>query len=231
MDRIFTPIYTLAPHVESLNASAVRDTGRHFEWSYYHPDDCTIDGRHIRVRFAALGNDHTTIEVFKRSRPVVDSESFFVRAASVDDVVRSVGRRRDFDFGHPKHLYGTPGDRDAARYLLEAGSRHPGVFRDAWTMPTADPDSLFCIRTPRHQAELDDNQFIVTDSNGPVTVGPVVEAGAARTSGTHRVGKLATTLDEAIALVREGVVQPQLETEGCGYAKWMPMMSRPSPAR
>lgn len=228
MRKNFLPVCKLPPEVDGLVVTSVRNTGRHLEWSYYHPDDCTVDGRHIRVRYDPHRQFQSRLQLFERSRPIDGLSLFFDRIPSIASVVKSVSSHYGYLFDDDNRpLYGSLEERDAARLCLEAGFHHPGLFRDAWTMPSNDPNVLFYIRAPLSDREGGDSQYIVTDSNGPVTRLGWVEAGAARISGTHRVSAFATSLEEAIGIVLDGEVQPQDSSmPDPGTPRMIPMSSR-----
>jgi hypothetical protein len=121
MRQVFSPVFEAAPAIDGLVASAIRNTDRHLEWSYYNPDDCTIDGRHMRVRFAPRQHFQTSIEVFERSRPMRSGHYMINGTPSIADVVRSVEREQQLYFSDKRPLFGTQDERDAAFLCLKAG--------------------------------------------------------------------------------------------------------------
>jgi hypothetical protein len=219
------PKIAMAPAIEGLQGSAIVDTGRFLEWNYFHPDDCTAGAKHFKVKFFKEGYPGALLTC-KDDRPYYDFNMSFERGTDVAHIVDRISSSKDYL--PQRAAYEVPLDeRMAAAKLMAAGLHHPSLFKDAWTCPTVVPGVFYYIRKPLEQSEVDDLQFLPTESNGPVSINGAVEVGIIQWSGSHRIFSVAKDLDEAISVVKNGELRPQSDVEGMNpfRPRMMPMSS------
>lgn len=217
------PVINRAPQVNGLYATAIIDNGRSYEWCYYHPDDCTLQARHIKVRMPHDDPTGTTLNLIQGGLRCREGHLLLDGAPSFDKIVKAVASIRDVYLKNALVPTASEDERDAARQLVDAGFQPPSMFKDAWTCATELPDVFYYVRRRPDDRECDDGHFIVNDSFGPVISTGPVEAGIARWTGTHRVFTIAPGLQLAMMVVELGELHPQTDYNNPSLPKGIPM--------